>query len=175
MTNQIIILGFMGSGKTMLARALASRLKCLAVDLDELITSDTGRSPKEIIEEEGENRFREIETQMLRRVLLEAGARIVALGGGAWPIAENRKLIADHGAFTVWLDVPFELCWTRIESEREARPLARSRETAEELYRNRLPSYELAAARITVADNESAEEVAMKVAREFSRQNASFD
>ena len=171
MTNQIIIIGFMGTGKTTVARELGLRLNCLVVDLDELITNNEGRSPKEIIEQDGENRFREIETQMLGEVLLAGAARVVAVGGGAWTIARNRKTIADHGAFTVWLDAPFELCWKRIEAGRQPRPLARSRELAEKLYRERHGSYELADARIAVAENDRAKEIAARIVRELARQN----
>jgi shikimate kinase len=166
-TNQIIIVGFMGTGKTTVARELAQRLGCPAVDLDDLITNNEWRSPKEIIEQDGENRFREIETRMLREALLEKTARIVAVGGGAWTIAQNRKLIADKGAFTVWLDAPFELCWKRIEAGGEARPLARSRELAQKLYRERRGIYELAEARITVAESDNVEEIATRVIREI--------
>jgi shikimate kinase len=164
-TNQkIAIIGFMGTGKTTVAHELALKLNCLAVDLDAVIARNEGRGPKEIIEQDGENTFREIETQTLLQVLREQRARIIAVGGGAWMIAENRKLIAEHLAFTVWLDAPFELCWRRIESGPELRPLARSREMAERLYSKRQPIYELADARVHVSDNESAEEIATKVA-----------
>lgn len=168
MTNQIIIIGFMGTGKTTVARELALRLNCLGVDLDELITKNEGRSPQEIIEQDGENRFREIETQTLHEVLIEGAARIVAVGGGAWTIAQNRKTITDYGAFTVWLDAPFELCWKRIEAGREARPLARSQAIARKLYAGRRPVYESADARVTVKENESIEEIAKKVASAVS-------
>jgi shikimate kinase len=73
-------------------------------------------------------------------------------------------MITEHGAFTVWLDAPFELCWKRIEAGGEARPLARLRETAQTLYASRRPIYALADARIPVYENESAEEIATKVA-----------
>jgi shikimate kinase len=171
MTNQIIIIGFMGTGKTTVALELARKLNCRAIDLDDLITQREKRSPKEIIQQDGEEAFRSIETQMLREVLM-ASARVVAVGGGAWTIAENRKLIAEHGALTVWLDAPFELCWKRIEAGREARPLARSREMARKLYTERRPVYESAEARVTVKENESVEEIATKVARTVLRQNA---
>jgi shikimate kinase len=166
-TNQIIIVGFMGTGKTTLARELAQRLGCAAVDLDDLIMNNERRSPKEIIEQNGENRFREIETRMLREALLEGAARIVAVGGGAWTMAQNRKLIADNGAFTVWLDAPFELCWKRIEAGGKTRPLAHSRELAQELYRERQGIYELADARITVAESDNVEEIASRIIREL--------
>ena len=155
----------MATGKTTVAHELALKLNCLAVDLDAVVTRNEGRSPKEIIEQDGENTFREIETQTLREVLMEERARIVAVGGGAWTSEENRKLIAEHGAFTVWLDAPFELCWKRIESGPEVRPLARSRETAERLYSQRRPIYELAGARVPVRENESAEQLVDRVAR----------
>jgi shikimate kinase len=171
-TNQkIAIIGFMGTGKTTVAHELALRLNFPAVDLDAMVTSSEGRSPKEIIEEDGENTFREIETRTLLEVLMEGRARIIAVGGGAWTIAQNRKLMAEHETFTVWLDAPFELCWKRIAAGPELRPLARSREMAERLYSERRPIYELADVRVEVSDNESAEEIAAKVANIILQQN----
>jgi shikimate kinase len=167
--QQIIIIGFMGSGKTTVAHELGRKLNCLAVDLDELIARRESRGPSEIIEQDGESEFRRIETQLLCEVLEEARARIIAVGGGAWTIAANRQLIAERGALTMWLDADFELCWKRIESGREARPLARSRELAERLYGERRPIYELADARVTVAQGDSAAETASKVFTEILR------
>jgi shikimate kinase len=91
------------------------------------------------------------------------------VGGGAWTIAANRQLIADRGAFTVWLDANFELCWKRIESGSEIRPLAPSREIAKRLFGERRPVYELADARVTVAEGDSAAEIASKVCNEILR------
>jgi len=163
--QQIIIIGFMGTGKTTVAQSLARLLNRRAIDLDNLITQRENRSPREIIEQEGEKAFREIETQTLREVLLDATDCVISVGGGGWTIAENRKLIARHGALAVWLDSSFDLCWKRIEAGREARPLARSRALAEALYSARRPVYELAEVRIPVYENESVETIAQKVAR----------
>jgi len=166
MTNQqIIIIGFMGTGKTTVAYSVARLLNRRAIDLDNLITQRENRTPREIIEQEGEKTFRKIETQTLREVLLEATECVIAIGGGGWTIAENRKLIAKHGALAVWLDSSFDLCWKRIEAGREARPLARSRALAAALYVARRPVYELAAAKIPVYENENVEAVAQKVAQ----------
>jgi shikimate kinase len=170
--QQIVIMGFMGTGKTTVAVALARKLNCQAIDLDDLIGQRETRGPREIIEQDGEEAFRRIETNVLHNVLVEVLARVIAVGGGAWTIAENRKLITEHGAFTVWLDAPFELCWKRIEAGPEARPLARSRERAQELYVARRPIYALADARIPIHENDSAEEIATKVAQEILRQKA---
>lgn len=163
MANQIVIVGFMGAGKTTVANEVANRLGVLAVDLDDRITRDHGRSPAQLIEHQTEPEFREIENATLRKVLAEDHAQVVALGGGAWTIAENRKLIAEHRAFTVWLDAPFELCWKRIEKGNETRPLAPTREAAEALYYKRCPVYELADMRITIAELDNAKDIAIKI------------
>lgn len=172
-SQTIIIIGFMGSGKTTVGNELARLLACRAVDLDSRIAEREQRSPTEIIEQDGEAAFREIETQTLREVLREApdgSAEVVAVGGGAWTIPENRRLIAEQGGFTVWLDAPFELCWQRIASGPETRPLARAREQAEALYLARRPAYELADALISVNENDSAEEIAKNVAVALAKQ-----
>ena len=166
--QQIIILGFMGTGKTTVARELGRKLNCPAIDLDELIASHARRTLNEIIEQDGEEKFRKLELQMLRQVLQDAEARFVALGGGAWTTAANRRLIAEHEALAVWLDAPFDVCWKRIEEGGELRPLARSRELAERLYHERRPIYELAHARISLSGSESPSEIATRIIDEFS-------
>ena len=166
--HTIVIVGFMGSGKTTVGNELARRLACRAVDLDSWITERERRSPTEIIEQDGETAFRRIETEALLEVLREAfgsSATVVAVGGGAWTVPENRQLIAEHGGFTVWLDPPFELCWQRIAVGNEVRPLARSREQAEALYVARRGVYELADTRIPVDQSESVEAIASRVIR----------
>ena len=85
------------------------------------------------------------ETSALRIVLKNKTWRVIALGGGAWTLESNRALIAEHGCFTVWLDASFELCWRRITTEEDTRPLALDRRGAHQLYDWRRPLYELAA------------------------------
>jgi len=165
MNQPIIITGFMGSGKTTLAQALARTLNRHAIDLDQLITEREGRTPKEIIEQDGESAFREIETRLLREVLEHDSARVVALGGGAWTLQGNRDLIAQHDGFTVWLDVPFELCWQRITVAGSDRPLAQSEEQARSLYEERRHAYQLAALHFAVSEGQSVDESVLAIAR----------
>jgi shikimate kinase len=146
--RRIVIVGFMGCGKTTVAGALAQRLGCAMVDLDSFITDREGRSPAEIIKQEGEPAFRAIETRALQDVLGNSAARVIALGGGAWTIPTNRALAEKHDCLSVWLDAPFELCWQRITSGRTTRPLAPDREGAEALYASRRPAYGQAQIRI---------------------------
>ncbi|MGB7925048.1 MAG: shikimate kinase [Pyrinomonadaceae bacterium] len=145
---RIFITGFMAAGKTTVAKSLARRLNCRMIDLDRFIVAREGRSIQQIIDEDGEARFREMETSALRDVLNDEAASVVALGGGTWTIEQNRALIAERDGFTVWLDVPFHVCWQRIRSAGDSRPLARSRENARRLYDARRPVYALATLRV---------------------------
>lgn len=163
-SRRVVITGFMGAGKTTVARALAARLGCAAIDADEFITARVGRTPQQIIDGEGEPRFREIESRALAEILADESAGVVALGGGAWTIEANRELIARDGCFTVWLDAPFELCWRRIaRGGRNARPLARDREAALSLYEARRGLYALASRRVEADESKSVVRIAAEI------------
>lgn len=150
----IVITGFMGCGKTRVARELAQRLHMLMVDLDETITQRQGRSPAQIIVEDGEPAFRAIETNVLRSLLRTKVAGIISLGGGAWIEATTRELMDQYGCLSVWLDAPFEVCWSRIEASGDDRPLGKTREQAQALYDRRRPVYELASVHVPVTAEE---------------------
>jgi len=159
----IVIIGFMACGKTEIARVVAKQLNLKMIDLDEEITSSERRSPAELIREEGEVFFRNIETASLCRVLKRNEACVIALGGGAWIQPANRELLAAKNANIVWLDTPFEICWRRIESSSEDRPLGTTREQARELFKQRYPIYELAPIRIDVIADDTLPEIAGRV------------
>jgi shikimate kinase len=162
-TRKIVILGFMGCGKTEVARQLAKNLGRQMVDVDGEITTTTGRTPARLIVEEGERKFREVESNALRGVLAQDSGAVIALGGGAWIEAINRELIEDDEATTVWLDTPFDTCWSHISKSEEDRPLGRSAEQARELFERRRPVYELAQLRIQVSSDESIASVAERI------------
>ena len=162
-SQPIIVTGFMGSGKTTVARALSRILQCDMIDLDRFITERIGRSPKEIIEQDGEPAFRAIETRFLTEVLATGAARVIALGGGAWTTLENRALIEAHRGQTVWLDTPFEVCWQRIAASGGERPLARDMEQARNLYQIRRAAYQLAQLRVETGETLSEEETAARI------------
>ena len=166
----VVIIGFMACGKTEVARVVAKRLNVSMVDLDEVITWVEGRSPAQLIREEGEPSFRQIETANLQRVLDAADGSVLALGGGAWIESKNRDLLAAKHAKTVWLDTPFELCWKRIERSSEDRPLGTTREQADELFQRRYPIYQLASVRIEVKPADNPDEIAARVLSELPQE-----
>jgi shikimate kinase len=115
-----------------------------------------------IIEADGAARFRELETEALYAVLATQ-ARVIALGGGTWTIARNRRLLMAHDCITVWLDAPFELCWQRITSSDDVRPLARDAAEARARYDERRAYYQLAAHHVSVGAEQSAAEIAAEL------------
>jgi shikimate kinase len=164
-TRRVVITGFMGAGKTTVVNALARLLGVSVIDLDDSITKTEGRTPRQLIDDEGEEYFRSAETRALRLALAEGAARVIATGGGAWTVETNRALVAAHGCLSVWLDAPFELCRRRIlEAGAYERPLARDAESARRLFEERLAAYRLADLRINVTPRKSAEELASEIA-----------
>ena len=166
MNHRIVILGFMACGKTTVAAEVARQLNCRFIDLDEYITRCHGRSPAEIIQQDGEAAFRDLETLTLRDVLQNSGARVIALGGGTWTNPANRTLIALHDCVSVWLDAPFELCWRRITASQIIRPLAPDRAAALERFEKRRADYALAK-QILVSEASTPETLAEEILREF--------
>jgi shikimate kinase len=165
MTRRIVILGFMACGKTTVGQILARKLDANFIDLDSQITENEGRSAAQIIEANGEAGFREIETLALRDVLQNRDAGVIALGGGTWTIPANRTLVALHDCRTVWLDVPFEVCWQRIsENTGAVRPLAPDYQTAQSRYELRRPLYALAEQFVHVSADDSVERIVEQIA-----------
>ncbi|HEX8503032.1 MAG TPA: shikimate kinase [Pyrinomonadaceae bacterium] len=164
--RRVVLTGFMGAGKTTVGRALAGLLRVPFLDLDDAVAEAEGRGPRELIDAEGEDYFREAETRALRRELERGAARVIATGGGAWTLARNRALVASHGCLAVWLDAPYELCRRRIEEGGgpSDRPFARDPARARELYEARLAAYRLADLRVRVAPETGAGELAAEIA-----------
>lgn len=146
---KIVLTGFMGAGKTTAGKRIAEKLGITFTDLDCEIERACGVSIKEIFASDGEESFRRIETKMLAEFLSRGGSAIIATGGGAILREENRCLIDERGALTVFLHVPSEVVWARIRRENH-RPLAGDESESEtdrfmkvaRLYEARLPLYE---------------------------------
>jgi shikimate kinase len=169
MTQTIVITGFMGCGKSQVARELARRLDVPTIDLDDRITANEGRTPAELITEAGEPAFRAVETNTLHELLRTGAAGVIALGGGAWIESANRDLIDWYGCISVWLDTPFAVCWERISTSDDDRPLGKTIEEAEARYNLRRPVYALARIHVPVTGSESVDQLVSRVEVQLER------
>ncbi len=164
--TRIVLTGFMGVGKSTVARHLAVILQTQKIDLDSVIEASEKQTIAEIIKSCGLMRFRQIETETLRKVLAENAARILALGGGAWTIAENRRLIKTQNCTSVWLESSFEHCWRNIKSSKRERPLAENKVQTKNLFDERQNFYCLADWHFIVKPDLTSYEIAKKIAEE---------
>jgi shikimate kinase len=128
-TDKIYLVGFMGAGKSSVARALGKRLDWRVEDIDTRIEQAERRDIPAI----------------LIGLLPERGA-VVASGGGTFADASNRELMLRDGA-VVWLDAPFETVLQRVPQDGR-RPLAADRVGMEQLYNQRLAAYRQAHLRV---------------------------
>src|SRR5690349_15512782 len=91
--TRLALTGFMGVGKSSVSRHLAHLLKVHRIDLDTAIETSQGRSVTAIIDADGVDRYREIETDNLKSILEANAHEIISLGGGAWTTPVNRDLL----------------------------------------------------------------------------------
>lgn len=155
----------MGVGKSTVAKHLSHILEIGRADLDAEIVAGEKRTIAEIIEADGIDAFRAVESAYLRRIL-DGDARIVALGGGAWTIPANRDLIKARGFTSVWLESTFEHCWTNIAASKRVRPLARNKEDALRLFEERQRVYCLAEWHFIVRPEFNSFEIAKQIAEQ---------
>jgi shikimate kinase len=145
--DSIILVGFMGAGKSMCGRLLARRLGRCFVETDDMIVAREGRSIPEIFERDGEERFRRLEADVLTALALKPG-QVIATGGGLPCRAGRMEALRALGT-VVWLRGRLEdLCERARRSGDRPMLAGRAAEEVEALYRAREPYY--ARAHVTV-------------------------
>ncbi len=165
--KRIVLTGFMGVGKSTVARFLGYLLKCKTVDLDSVIEASEKRKIAEIIEADGITHFRKIETENLQKILCESDALIIALGGGAWTMEENRRIIKSNNLTSVWLESTFQHCWRNISMSKRVRPLARNKTQTRKLFDERQNFYCLADWHFVIKPELTSFEIARQIAEEM--------
>jgi shikimate kinase len=140
MADNVILVGFMGAGKSSVGRILARRLGRCFVETDEMITATEGRSIPEIFAEKGEAHFRSLEDEVVRLLALKRGD-VIATGGGL-PCVEGRVEALRSVGTVVWLGGDFATLYERALRGGD-RPMlhGKTREQAEALYEGRKPFY----------------------------------
>lgn len=162
-TPGLYLVGFMCSGKSSVGRALADELGWCFVDIDAEIETEQGQPIRQIFQERGESKFRDIETALLRQHVtrVECGDPCVfALGGGAFVQPKNWDIIENNGV-TVWLDCTLETVLERL-GDGITRPLAADRNGLAQLYGDRRPLYARADFRLEV-DTDEISEIVRKI------------
>ena len=138
MSRALVFIGFMGAGKTTVAREVASALGEEARDADRLLEAQLGERIETFFDREGEAAFRAREEALVVELLEGARGGVIALGGGALGSARVREALQRHVA--VLVDVDLQTAWQRAEGR--GRPLARDRERFAALHRERAATYE---------------------------------
>ncbi|HEY6392543.1 MAG TPA: shikimate kinase [Bryobacteraceae bacterium] len=160
-TPGIYLVGFMAAGKTTIGRLLAHELGWSFADVDEDIVAAEGSSIAEMFDSRGEQEFRRIEQEAVRKRVgdvVRGRPMVVALGGGAFAHEANRDLLEENG-ISIWLDCPFPTVCRRIE-DTSHRPLARDPEKFKALFEDRCAPYSRAEYRIEIDSDDPAEIVA---------------
>ena len=167
----IAITGFMGVGKSSVARHLAQLLGADRVDLDIAIEHEHGATVAEIIAAQGLENFRKIESDTLQRILANQRPPVLSLGGGTWTMDKNRQLIKATGYTVIWLESSFDRCWLNIKFSRKDRPLAKSKVETKRLFDEREKLYCLADWHFVVRPELTSYDVAQKIVEQLPAVN----
>ena len=138
--DNVILIGFMGAGKSTVGRILARRLGLCFVETDDLITAREGRAIPEIFRLDGEARFRQLEGEALEALALKS-RDVIATGGGL-PCRDGRMARLRELGTVIWLKGELEVALERARRS-GARPMltGRAPDEIEALYRQREPYY----------------------------------
>ena len=159
--RSIFLIGMMGSGKSSTGPVLAEILQYKYVDLDGLIEKLTKKTIDKVFNEEGEEYFRDLETQCLQEII-KLPSVVVSTGGGVVLKKENWGILRQ--GIIVWLDINKEIVLNRLNSKDNIRPLLKGNieRTYEKIFQTRKDIYAQADLRVEI-NNEGVKNVAEKI------------
>lgn len=162
--NNIVLVGYMGSGKTTIGKYISRKFGYEFIDTDEYIMKKEGMSINDIFSQKGEEYFRRLETDIVRDLGTSLHNAVIATGGGLPMRDENRKLLKDLGT-VYYLKTEADTIFRRI-SGNEDRPLLLCENPYERIcsmLSEREPAYLLCADAVICTDNKSIEDVAGEI------------
>jgi shikimate kinase len=168
--DNIILIGFMGAGKTTVGRMLAKEHHMAFLDTDDRIVDEQGRSIPEIFDNEGEPFFRDLETDLLRRMLTDTHQTVISVGGGMPVREENRSLLKRLGC-VVYLVTSKQTILGRVKGD-GSRPLLKGEDLeakVDRLMRERESLYKQAAHLEIQTDGRSVRKVAQIIWQQAHR------
>jgi shikimate kinase len=161
-TDRLILIGFMGTGKSTVANALAQRLGFSVRELDALIVERSGRvSIPDIFEHDGETHFRHLETEVCV-ALRQDRSVVISTGGGVIGRDTNMENLTAEGGIVIFLRTSFEEILTR-SADLHDRPLFKNGHQARDLYERRAPVYLRWANLVVDTDGKSVEEICSEI------------
>ena len=158
----VYLVGMMGSGKTTVGKLLAEKLDYRFLDTDILIETIAGKTIKEIFAQEGEVKFRELETQVLAEVCAYTRS-VISTGGGIVLEAKNWSYL--HYGLIIWLDAPVELLVKRLAGD-DTRPLLKETDLnlkLTSLLEQRKSFYEEADLHIVIEESQTIREIVREI------------
>ena len=161
--KNIFLIGFMGSGKSTISKMLSEKLGVMCAEMDEMIVQEQRMPITEIFEKFGESHFRDIETDLVRRLQKQDGV-IVSCGGGAVLREENRNMMKQSGVIVLLTATP-ETILERVKYSTD-RPILNGNMTVEyisSLMERRRACYEEAADFAVATDDKSSEEICQEI------------
>ncbi len=164
--RNIFLIGFMGVGKSTIARLLAKELNAKLVEMDETIEAEAGMTINEIFEKYGEQHFRDLESALVERIATEGGA-IVSCGGGAVLRPENVENMKKNGT-VLFLSATPETIYERVRYSTN-RPLLNGNMNVEyisQLMERRRSAYEAAADVVISTDDKEKSQIVEEILKD---------
>ncbi|WP_337269316.1 shikimate kinase [Oryzifoliimicrobium ureilyticus] len=155
--RNLVFVGLMGAGKSVIGRLVAQQLNIPFVDSDTEIERVSRMTITELFASYGEDEFRALESRVIKR-LLKAGPRVVSVGGGAFINERSRRHIK-RGGLSIWLKADLDVLWERVK-KRDTRPLLKTenpKQTLQNLMDARYPIY--AQADMTVVSRDARKDI----------------
>jgi shikimate kinase len=121
--QKVILIGYMGVGKTTIARFLAQKMNLKWVDLDKIIEEKMNLSIKELFQQKGEIYFRKIEYEVFKELVKKNEKLIISLGGGTPCYANNHLFLNGDEVVSIYLQASIAVIFDRLKEVKSERPL----------------------------------------------------